>query len=51
LIGNGVLVGKDRKNGKAFHFSTPVKPYPSLALGFFETIPLELAARTCGVCG
>jgi penicillin-binding protein 1B len=30
-----------------FHFSTPVKPYPSLALGAFEVIPLELARGYC----
>ena len=30
-----------------FHFSTPVKPYPSLALGAFEVIPLELARAYC----
>ena len=32
---------------KAFYFSTPVKPYPSLALGSFEIIPLELARAYC----
>ena len=32
---------------KSFHFSTPVQPYPSLALGSFETIPLELARAYC----
>ena len=30
-----------------FHFSTPVKPYPSLALGAFEVIPIELARAYC----
>lgn len=30
-----------------FHFSTPMKPYPSLALGAFEVIPLELARAYC----
>ena len=30
-----------------FNFSTPVKPYPSLALGAFEVIPLELARAYC----
>jgi penicillin-binding protein 1B len=30
-----------------FHFSTPIKPYPSLALGAFEVIPLELARGYC----
>ncbi len=30
-----------------FGFSTPFKPYPSLALGAFEVIPLELARAYC----
>jgi len=30
-----------------FDFSTPLKPYPSLALGAFEVIPLELARGYC----
>jgi len=30
-----------------FHFSTPMKAYPSLALGAFEVIPLELARSYC----
>ncbi len=30
-----------------FHFSTPIKPYPSAALGAFEVIPLELARAYC----
>ena len=30
-----------------FQFSTPIKPYPSLALGAFEVIPLELARAYC----
>lgn len=30
-----------------FCFSTPFKPYPSLALGAFEVIPLELARAYC----
>ncbi|WAC07139.1 MAG: PBP1A family penicillin-binding protein [Thermodesulfobacteriota bacterium] len=34
---------------KAFQFSTPVKPYPSLALGAFETIPIELARAYCAL--
>ena len=29
------------------NFSTPLKPYPSLALGAFEVIPLELARAYC----
>jgi penicillin-binding protein 1B len=32
---------------KAFQFSTPVKPQPSLALGAYEVIPLELARAYC----
>jgi penicillin-binding protein 1B len=32
---------------KKFNFSTPIKPYPSLALGAFEVIPLELARAYC----
>jgi len=32
---------------KAFQFSTPVKPLPSLALGAYEVIPLELARAYC----
>ena len=32
---------------RRFHFSTPVKPYPSAALGAFEVIPLELARAYC----
>ena len=30
-----------------FNFSTPIKPYPSLALGAYEVIPLELARAYC----
>lgn len=30
-----------------FGFSTPMKPYPSLSLGAFEVIPLELARAYC----
>jgi len=30
-----------------FGFSTPLKPYPSIALGAFEVIPLELARAYC----
>ncbi|MEJ2284805.1 MAG: PBP1A family penicillin-binding protein [Desulfobacterales bacterium] len=32
---------------KKFEFSTPLKAYPSLALGAFEVIPLELARGYC----
>ena len=31
----------------AFRFSTPMKPWPSLALGAFEVIPLEMARAFC----
>jgi penicillin-binding protein 1B len=31
----------------AFRFSTPLKPWPSLALGAFEVIPLEMARAFC----
>jgi len=31
----------------AFQFSTPIKPQPSLALGAYEVIPLELARAYC----
>jgi penicillin-binding protein 1B len=30
-----------------FRFSTPVRPYPSLALGALEVVPLELARAYC----
>jgi len=42
-------VGLNRvvSTAKAFGFSTPLKPYPSLALGAFEVIPLELARAYC----
>jgi len=30
-----------------FKFSTPIKPYPSLALGAYEVIPLELTRAYC----
>lgn len=30
-----------------FGFTTPFKPYPSLALGAFEVVPLELASAYC----
>jgi len=35
------------RTASSFHFSTPLKPYPSLALGAFEVIPLELARAYC----
>lgn len=42
-------VGLNRivSTANAFGFSTPLKPYPSLALGAFEAIPLELARAYC----
>ncbi len=35
------------KTAQAFGFSTDLKPYPALALGAFEAIPLELARAYC----
>jgi penicillin-binding protein 1B len=35
------------QTASTFHFSTPIKPYPSLALGALEVIPLELARSYC----
>jgi penicillin-binding protein 1B len=35
------------KTASAFHFSTPLKPVPSMALGSLEIIPLELARAYC----
>ena len=32
---------------RTFYFSTPFAPYPSIALGAFEVIPLELARAYC----
>ncbi len=32
---------------QVFDFSTPLAPYPSIALGAFEVIPLELARAYC----
>jgi penicillin-binding protein 1B len=42
-------VGLDRvvSTASAFAFSTPLKPYPSIALGAFEVVPLELARAYC----
>ncbi len=44
-----IKVGLDRIIDTAvdFGFSTPFKPLPSLALGAFEVIPLELARAYC----
>jgi penicillin-binding protein 1B len=39
------------KQIERFHFSTPIKPYPSLALGAFEVVPLELARGYCAFAG
>jgi penicillin-binding protein 1B len=33
----------------AFGFSTPLKPYPSIALGAFEVVPLELGRAYCAL--
>ncbi len=33
----------------AFQFTTPLRPYPSLSLGAFEVIPLELARAYCAL--
>jgi penicillin-binding protein 1B len=35
------------KTASAFGFSTPLKPYPSISLGAFEIVPLELARAYC----
>jgi penicillin-binding protein 1B len=35
------------KTANRFGFSTPFKPYPSLSLGAFEVIPLEMARAYC----
>jgi penicillin-binding protein 1B len=42
-------VGLDKivEKVRAFGFSTPMDPYPSIALGAFEVIPLELARAYC----
>jgi penicillin-binding protein 1B len=42
-------VGLDQvvRQARALHFSTPLETYPSLALGAFEAIPLELARAYC----
>jgi len=42
-------VGLDNvvKTASGFHFSTTLEPYPSMALGSFEVIPLELARAYC----
>jgi penicillin-binding protein 1B len=42
-------VGLDQiiRQAEAFHFSTPLEPYPSLALGSFEAIPVEMARAYC----
>lgn len=34
-----------------FQFTTPIKPYPSLALGAFEVVPIELARAYCAFAG
>jgi penicillin-binding protein 1B len=35
------------ETASAFGFSTPLKAYPSIALGAFEVVPLELARAYC----
>jgi penicillin-binding protein 1B len=42
-------IGLDRivATASRFNFSTSIKPYPSLALGAYEVIPLELARAYC----
>ncbi|MBN1930402.1 MAG: PBP1A family penicillin-binding protein [Desulfobacterales bacterium] len=35
------------KTATEYHFSTPLQPYPSLALGAFEMIPIEIARAYC----
>jgi penicillin-binding protein 1B len=44
-------VGLDRvvTTASAFGFSTPIEPYPSIALGAFEVVPLELARAYCAL--
>ena len=37
------------EKAEAFQFSTPIEPYPSLALGAFEVVPLELARAYCAL--
>ncbi len=36
---------------KQFNFTTEFKPYPSIALGAFEVIPIELAMAYCSFAG
>ena len=42
-------VGLDRivETASLFRFSTPIRPYPSLSLGTFEVVPIELARAYC----
>jgi penicillin-binding protein 1B len=35
------------ETASGFHFSTPIRPFPSMALGAFEVIPIELARAYC----
>jgi len=48
-VGLAMQIGMDRivDTITDFQFSTSVKPYPSLSLGSFEVIPLELARAYC----
>ncbi|MBW2017221.1 MAG: PBP1A family penicillin-binding protein [Deltaproteobacteria bacterium] len=42
-----VGLGNVARTARLFGFSTPMKPYPSLALGALEVIPIELARAYC----
>ena len=48
-INLAMATGLDRVvyTAKEFQFSTDIKPFPSIALGAFEVIPLELAESYC----
>ncbi len=48
-INLSMAIGLDKivATAAAFGFSTPIRPLPSLALGAFEVIPLELARAYC----
>jgi penicillin-binding protein 1B len=42
-------IGLDKivATARQFQFTTPMQPYPSLALGAFEVVPMELARAYC----
>lgn len=42
-----VGLGRIVKTASTFRFSTPIDPYPSLSLGAFEVVPLDLARAYC----